>query len=131
MGVDFNNGSMSYPRYDNLITAIATCFNGIPNIEIPQDTDKVFYCFGYIDKGNNSEKKEKFIFDQTTPECIKKLCNNPYGDLTNEEVKELYGILVDSKSNILVVNEDDYFTINQFIRELEYCIEWCDSWHVS
>ena len=46
MGVDFNNGSMSYPRYDNLISAIANCFSGVPNIEIPQDTDKTFYGFG-------------------------------------------------------------------------------------
>lgn len=125
MGVDFRIGSMSYQRYDNLITDIAKYFGGTPNIDIPQDTDKKFYCFGFIEANGNQDIKEKFLFKNGTQDCIKKLCNNPYGELIREEVANIYYTLVLEKENI----KND--SIGQLIREFEGCIKDGEDWYIS
>ena len=125
MGVDFREGSMSYQRYDSLITDIAKRFGGVPNIDIPQDTDKKFYCFGFIESNGNQDIKEKFLFKGVTQDCIKKLCNNPYGELSKEEVANIYYTLVLEKENI----KND--SIGQLIREFKGCIEDGEDWYIG
>jgi hypothetical protein len=132
MGVDFRKSGMSYPRYDDLVTSVAKYYGGEPNIDIPKDREEVFYPFGFLeDNPKSSQVKEKFTFDDLTPAEIKKWCNHPYSeDFTHEELQVLANILVLQKEGI-ADDHTDADTIEQFIRELLWCIVEDEPWEVS
>lgn len=86
MGMDYKfAGSSSYSRFEDEIREVVKLFYGISLVELPDDTDKVFYPFGYINY--ISDSSDKFEFPQGTNEAVIKWLNHPYDERTPDETK--------------------------------------------
>ena len=106
MGMDYAYaGSASYGRFDDELTELAKrVFHAKLTEEYlkrkqfidscKKSKNNIFYPFGYLHPNVDDTNKEKFIFPKHTKEVIKKFFNNPYGDFTDEETKQIADIII-------------------------------------
>lgn len=129
MGMDYKYaGSASYPRFDEEIEKCACVFGGRKTkylTQLEEDVSKsswVAQMFGTISSDPNSEKL-KFEFPEGTPAIIIRFFNNPYGQFSIEETKQLMACFEDHIEELEKIS-------HQIVFELEIVTECNESWSI-
>lgn len=133
MGMDYRYaGSASYSRFSYEITEVAKLFDAVETVDLINAKKKFEeknldengniinfdYFFGY-----GMDVKHKYSFPNGTNETLVKWFNNPYGDYTVEETKEIYEEINKKREEVEEISE-------QIMYELDRLVDNSDYWYI-
>lgn len=127
MGMDYQYaGSASYPRFNRELECVVKIFGGVLKAEIQEKIKEVPE--GTIDwwfgKPLTDDEGEKYIFPEEMSSTFMKWVNHPYDDLSLEETKEIYEILLTHQREVENVSI-------QIMQEFDYLVNYDEYWHIS
>lgn len=126
MGMDYKHaGCASYSRFDKELCDVAKVFGGVLSEDLRKYYEETkngekYYIWGFLN--NDEDKTAKFVFPDKTPPLLVRWFNDPYGDYSKKETREIWKIIY-KKPEIRNISF-------QIWDELQWLVEHGDYWWI-